>query len=447
MIRENDEVLVVILNDFREGADQILKKYNIIGIITDNLESFAEIRETNSIEIYDFGIITGLNKKVIILDFSWHNKARLLFRDFFEKHGLRLGIDYIYASLLEAKIDTNLIFELVNNDKIAFEKIMKKIIDNRKFVMIHGNCQSHVLVNMLISNEEFTRKYVTYVMPRIWEAQEIEFWSCMIESDVFQFAEILLSQKIANDNEFGYKYSTEYVKSLLTENCKIILYSNLWFTGYFPQYLKVNSLDNLNFNKYKILGSTKYSDKNVLKMIAQGKNDDEIIAAIEEPDFYRKEELYENIESELNEFAVRENGIDIKMCDYIRENYQKIITFVTFNHPTRDVLMELTRRILKKLGIEQLNINCPDDEIQYPMPQNWRYLIYPSVLRELGIERNIEYSFRAIFTEEELKLLEGMEKVNIVQRAKGLYEVEVLGGFDVYMKMYVRCVRAAIALG
>ena len=24
--------------------------------------------------------------------------------------------------------------------------------------------------------------------------------------------------------------------------------------------------------------------------------------------------------------------------------------------------MELTRRILKKLGIEQLNINCPDDE-------------------------------------------------------------------------------------
>ena len=43
--------------------------------------------------------------------------------------------------------------------------------------------------------------------------------------------------------------------------------------------------------------------------------------------------------------------------------------------------------------------------------------------------------------------MEGMEKVNIVQREKGLYEVEVLGGFDVYMKMYVRCVRAAIALG
>ena len=111
---------------FGGGVDQIFKKYNIIGIITDNSESFAEIRETNSIEIYDFGIITGLNKKVIILDFSWHTKARLLFRDFFEKHGLRLGIDYIYASLLEAKIDTNLIFELVNNDKIAFENIMKK---------------------------------------------------------------------------------------------------------------------------------------------------------------------------------------------------------------------------------------------------------------------------------------------------------------------------------
>lgn len=231
-------------------------------------------------------------------------------------------------------IDTNMIYEMVNRNLLIFPSVIKRIIGDRNFVMVHGNCQTQVIISMLGGSKEFAKKY------------------------------------------------------------------------------------------------------------------DEIVKNIKRPDYYEKEEIINRIEKELENLKFKEENIDIKMWDYLNENYSKDVLFATSNHPIKEVMKEFTRRILKSLNIEDLEISCSDDEIQEPMPKEWKYLVYPCVLKNLGIKRDIEYSFRAFLTEEEKKIIEGINKAEIVQEQHcgALTYYEIKCDFDTYMRIYVRCLRASLSL-
>ena len=188
-------------------------------------------------------------------------------------------------------------------------------------------------------------------------------------------------------------------------------------------------------------------DINILKMIIDDKTDGDILNEVTSQSFYNRGELIASIQKELDDFKLREATIDIKMGDYVADNYNKYLLFATSNHPTRLVLMELSRRILAALDFKDCEILCSQDEIQEPMPKNWRYLVYPSVLHCLGMERDLEYNFKAVLNLKEIALIpDDIRITEARQLADNTFHITVSGDFLTYMRIYVRCVRAALML-
>ena len=154
------------------------------------------------------------------------------------------------------------------------------------------------------------------------------------------------------------------------------------------------------------------------------------------------------IEDELERFQLRETSIDIKMADYLKDNYNKFLMFVTVNHPTKTVLIEFARRILNKLDIGYSDVPYDENEIPCQMP-NIIFAIYPSVLYQLNL-RERKIPFEAKLNAEELILLNGIDKdldqfiCENEKKENNIFHVNLMLDFKEYMEIYIRTLRSAI---
>lgn len=119
-------------------------------------------------------------------------------------------------------------------------------------------------------------------------------------------------------------------------------------------------------------------------MYEQGKGIDDIVDMIQNKDVYSSEMILENFENEIHKLQERERECDIKISDYILDNYQKQQTFYDHNHPAKDVIMEKGRRILKVLGIEiDESVTTMDRK---SIVDGGELFLYGCVRRALGIQ-------------------------------------------------------------
>ena len=422
---------------------------NVIGVIE------GERQNLPGIQVYNSDVILNMpeDTKVILVDDLWTNEIQYEFNTMLSKLGLSIGDDYIYSSMLYSKIDTNRLYCLINKDLQCFEHVIKRIIGNRKLVVIYGNCQTHALIEMIAHNKEFEKEYMICEMPRLWADEDKEKFTLMAESGILSLADYFFTQEVRAENRFGYMASTEYMFSLLSEKCKCFKISNLYFMGYFPQLVQRYANDTetmrIDFLGEKVFNTGRFIDHEVIELIIKGYSCDEIVRRISAGDYFDLEDLNRSIESELEKFTKREETLDIKMCDYLKDNYSKYCLFATANHPTKEMLLELSRRILTKLGISDLNILCEDDEIQAPMAKNLYFVIYPSVLKALGLPER-RYTLHVKFRGCELAVLKGIddeldhfinEKIIYQQE---LFEIKILLTFEKYMTVYVRMLQSVL---
>lgn len=200
---------------------------------------------------------------------------------------------------------------------------------------------------------------------------------------------------------------------------------------------------------YSSMLYSKIDTNEVIELMIKGYSCEEIVSRIASDDYFNIDDLNRNIESELDKFKEREESLDIKMCDYLKDNYSKYCLFATANHPTREILLEFSRRILTQLGITDMNILCEDDEIQAPMAKNLYFVIYPSVLKALGLPER-RYILHVKFRGCELAVLKGIddeldqfinEKMNDRQE---LFEIKIVLTFEKYMTVYVRMLQSML---
>lgn len=97
---------------------------------------------------------------------------------------------------------------------------------------------------------------------------------------------------------------------------------------------------------------------------------DEIADAINNTDMYKKEDIIKNFEHEMKKLKEREKNCDIKISDYIEENYRWKQLFYDPNHPTNDVIKEKAIRVLDILNIKS------NDKIYTNMGVRYRGIIY-----------------------------------------------------------------------
>ena len=113
-------------------------------------------------------------------------------------------------------------------------------------------------------------------------------------------------------------------------------------------------------------------------------------------------------------------------------------------------MKELSKRILRKLEIEDTRILCNEDEVQKPCPQRQYYPIYPSVLKILGFKER-SYQLLASLHGCELPVLSGINEIldKFVEENRDKNEVFELDSnldFRGYMLIYIRILRGAIRI-
>ena len=404
---------------------------------------------------YDYLINRQKSIKIIIVDDNWEYKIQYEFNQMMQKLGLCIGEDYIYHSMISTKINTNRIYALLDYSYEHFQILVKKIIGERKLVVIFGNCQTLVLIDMLSSNQEFQRRYVTCEMPEMWKTERINDYRMMLDSGILSAAEYLFTQSVSPGNRFGYIYSTEYILSQISDSCTVVTISNLYFKGYYPQLGQYNyektAIDIWERDGCRMFDFYHMPDIEALELIIRGMSDEEIIEEISKENYYSLHMLQSAAEVELEEFRRRESETDIKMADFLAENYDKFLMFATVNHPTKDVLLEFARRILKKLEIDDMDIVCEESEIQKPCPQSLYQVIYPSVLRAFGFHE-MQYQLLANLHGQELPILSGINKeldifIEENRNKNNEYKLNIQAlNFKEYMLVYLRVLRLAIAV-
>ena len=253
----------------------------------------------------------------------------------------------------------------------------------KKCALIFGNCQTIFLQRMFLRHMNFSREYFFIQIPAIHLLTENT--SRLIfggGGHIFQICDLIISQQI-KDSEFRVAPSSTFIMKFLKYGTKIVWIPNIYFDGYFPQVAKKRISE--------IEGKIKseqfpYPDHILDQIMCESKVNpdiDKILDRISSPDFLSREEIQLGIDESLAELKNREWICDVKISDYIEDNFRDKQIFYTTNHPFAFVMFELMRRVLKFIGMRSDNFinrrDLVDEQNQTFSIIGFNIPIYPSV--------------------------------------------------------------------
>lgn len=88
-----------------------------------------------------------------------------------------------------------------------------------------------------------------------------------------------------------------------------------------------------------------------------------IQSMIENSGIYCTEEIFQNFRRQIEKLRKREEKCDIKISDYIENNYREKQLFYDPNHPTNKVIYEKGRQIMSVLDLNIVKNKLVDDEM------------------------------------------------------------------------------------
>lgn len=273
------------------------------------------------------------------------------------------GVNWIDATLFGhiCEIDFSRIYGMFNSPEEAGDYI-KLRIGNRKFALIHGNCQKYVIHELLKSNKEFVQSYVLLQVHPIHHPQQCLNDICLLKKGLFfECIQLFISQPVSLSNKFGELLSTDSMKCLMSNDCKTIIFPNCFFEGYFPDYFPFRARVEENFKKLGEISLFCASNSILDTLIMQGVSREKAVQFMHS-DFYSRDKIIEeSVKSIVRlENREKENHMDVIISDFIRENYQSKLLFRSVNHPVQEVLVTVSRRILSCIGIKNNNVFCDD---------------------------------------------------------------------------------------
>ena len=328
-----------------------------------------------------FGTYPNLKIIIDVKDYDYIGFSRFLI----ERKKLTFIDHWCISQLfMYDKIDVPILWELPvsHDDK---QKIIRRMLKNRKGFLMFGNCQTIVLKKYLLSNERFNKNYLLLDIPAIHQLQKSKY-KRLEEGYIYVYIDSLAIMNIKENNKFDYRLSTKAFKNRMNETCKIIVIPNLWFTGYFPQ-LK-NEYPNSCLKQY-ILDSWFYRFKDAIieKYKEKGKCAREFI--FESENLLTREMIKMNFCDALENVQKMDSTCSFGMADYICREYEKHILFYCPNHPKNYVIKELCTRLLKYMGMYSADENVTyKHEKSIDQLETLRIgttIIYPGVYRYLGL--------------------------------------------------------------
>lgn len=240
----------------------------------------------------------------------------------------------------------------------------------KKISIIYGNCHMTAIEQYLRTNPMFARDYGIYPFKRIQNLNEAD-----MEERIFKNCDLLITQDIRGDNSLGEIYSFTNIRLKLKEECKVIVVPHLYGMAscFFPQLI----------SQKEIIG---FLDNNIIDFASQKYSINEIVKKLYvEGGIYDRDVIKKNFMEFIQKLQKREASWDIKISDYILENYQKVKLFADTWHPSRILLEEITKRILMFLYRDRDSIDLSLESGLYGADSSEAF-IYKDVKSALGMK-------------------------------------------------------------
>lgn len=256
-----------------------------------------------------------------------------------------------------------------------------------KKCLIYGNCQTAYIKNCLGQNSDFSSQYSQVFIKKVHRIKKEEIFDLeAIVSDI----DLFIYQPVSDNYKKIPSLGTNYLKSLLKPDCKIISFPVAYFAGYQPEMVYLKPLNNQPIKE----DIYNYHDFNILSGFDQGKSIQEIASSIFNESFYSPYYIKNNFDLTIAELAKREKSLDIKITPFILNNYQKINLFNTINHPHHSIIGYVVNRILEILELATQYTELELISGQHTIEYNNYFPIYPSVKKILNLEFDSELVYK-----------------------------------------------------
>lgn len=247
----------------------------------------------------------------------------------------------------------------------------------KKMAMLHGNCHIQVIREYLTKSPAFSEEYQVYPNLPIHLQKEDH-----LDDSVLEKCDLFIHQDIQTNNQFGFKFSDDYILKRLKKNCIAITIPNLFGLGhgFFPQTVENsrNKIYNGDPN-----GMFFYVDENIISFMEQNLSTNEIVNVLTTKKIYNRDQVIDNFNYYIEKIQRREKNWSVKILDYILKKYRFEQLFYDEEHPTNLILEEISKGILRKLAI------FADRKIVLDLCLDWHEVpIYPCVGESLGLQFN-----------------------------------------------------------
>lgn len=261
------------------------------------------------------------------------------------------------------------------------------IMENKKIALFYGQCVLRDIYQCLIQVPAFNEEYTSVFTQT--ENKQTTLMNRLLHyikdiSDLYVYTPKVL------DLDSIYSLSLED----LPPDCQVVSVSNLVVSLYWPQidakfghysdwYLhSYNSKRDMDF--YHTL--YRHEDCNIIRMIQEGKTVEQVVDALSSDDFYTEKEAVRNKNVSLKLVNIAESNVDIKMLDFIKDNYQEEMIYQNYIHPNKAIIWEYVSRLLCAIGVPTHEVEELRERSPKHIHQGGDVPIYPSVAKHLKLE-------------------------------------------------------------
>lgn len=288
-----------------------------------------------------------------------------------------------------------MLYGLVYGKDFITQNVVEVLLDGKKLVLFVGQCELEIVNDILNGISEFKDKYVGI---------------CYREYDVLGIGErtpklqisFMVNFVIGLADYYVYpanlsKERLEYYEMLLGKTapyCKTCSVPLTTFEAYWPQDSK-NYYEMPPLYKRDSSGALPFGGRrdNNLELAVYDGTVQKTIDEILKDDFYTDDTINKLFSKTIRKYKVLEKKSDIKISDFLEENYRKRRVFLDRGHACDFILKEYAKRIVTYLDINiDVGLIGKIDLETYNQCHS-EQPIYVSVKKHLEFQENTQYRF------------------------------------------------------
>lgn len=297
--------------------------------------------------------------------------------------------------------------------------IARVILDNKKLWLWMGFCQYDTLRDIFGRFESINQKYVLIGM-RVGKDTVQSSYKYKDCQDMLKICDVLIYTPIL----FNEKKADFDFKDFLPKDAVSLSIPRIAFRGYYPY----KDRDIEIHHKYTYDGDLhwpfSYAENYLDELILKGLSDDEIYEMVMKDDFIDENSIKRNLKLAYKSIQISEETSDIKILDFIKENFTKCMLYRDGLHYQNLMYFEIARRLADRLGLDcRQEIDNLEKEIKQNGTQYIDFTeipVLPCVAKTLGLDFITDDTlWRVKFTED--GKYRGKEEIRMLTRKEWIY--------------------------